>query len=222
MDLCYFCGSPATSKEHVPPKSFFPKGGARDYRRNLIKVPSCDAHNSLKSKDDEYVRALLVGISKKINEGKNKDLIRLRESVVRSMVRNPNLISLVLRNSSPALSFGVGEIPTEPVSAEYDFERVKNLLESIAKGVFFHHYKKAWGGKVEVIPHFLISDSATVEEKNISKRLCSLIQEKYSSGENKEIFHYELSSYDAEGSPRHSVDFCLYKEFNVSCIFYCG
>ena len=212
MDLCYFCGSFATSKEHVPPKSFFPKGGAKDYRRNLIKVPSCDAHNSLKSKDDEYVRALLIGISKKINQGANKDLIRLRDSVIRSITRNPNLISLVLRNPNPPLSFGSGKLPTTPVSAEYELERVKNLLESIAKGVFFNHYKETWRGKIEV----------TAEETNISKRLCSLIQEKYSSGENKEIFHYELSSFNTEGSPRHSVDFCFYKEFFVSCIFYYG
>ncbi|MCK0745462.1 hypothetical protein [Chromohalobacter nigrandesensis] len=222
MDLCYFCGSPATSKEHVPPKSFFPKGGRRGYRRNLIKVPSCDAHNSLKSKDDEYVRALLVGISKRINEGGDKGLVLLRDSVIRSMTRNPNLISLVIRNPSPPLSFGSGEVPTIPVSSEYDLERVENFLKSIAKGVFFHHYKEVWRGEVDVIPHFLIPESATAEEKNFSKRLVSLMREKISSGENKEIFYYELSDFNAEDGPRYSIDFCLYKEFNVSCIFYYG
>jgi hypothetical protein len=52
------CDSLATSSEHVPPKCFFPekKDLPRevDLRKNLFKVPSCDAHNSQKSHDDEY------------------------------------------------------------------------------------------------------------------------------------------------------------------------
>ena len=53
---CYFCGNVATGVEHVPPKCFFPRGK----RDNLITVPSCDAHNQEKSKEDEYIRAILL------------------------------------------------------------------------------------------------------------------------------------------------------------------
>ena len=55
-ETCYYCGKPATSREHAPPRSFFPDSS----KLNLITVPSCDIHNGRKSKDDEYVRALLV------------------------------------------------------------------------------------------------------------------------------------------------------------------
>jgi hypothetical protein len=55
---CYACGEKRRSVEHVPPKCFFPderdaKGNAL-YRKQLITVPACDAHNLEKSKDDFY------------------------------------------------------------------------------------------------------------------------------------------------------------------------
>lgn len=53
---CYYCGGEVTGKEHVPPRSFFPKGK----RQNLITVDSCDLHNQEKSKEDEYIRAVLL------------------------------------------------------------------------------------------------------------------------------------------------------------------
>src|SRR5580693_278477 len=61
---CYACDTPKTSMEHAPPISFFPKNP--NYRKDLIKVPSCDRHNSQKSGDDEYARwhlAALDGIN---------------------------------------------------------------------------------------------------------------------------------------------------------------
>ncbi|UZJ61194.1 hypothetical protein OKW98_05580 [Pseudomonas sp. KU26590] len=57
---CYYCEKPATGMEHVPPQSFFIKG----QRDGLISVPSCDVHNQQKSKDDEYVRAVLLSSAK--------------------------------------------------------------------------------------------------------------------------------------------------------------
>jgi hypothetical protein len=53
---CYMCEELATSVEHVPAKCFFPKG----QRQNLITVPSCPRHNNETSKDDEYVRGIIV------------------------------------------------------------------------------------------------------------------------------------------------------------------
>jgi hypothetical protein len=57
--ICYYCNEIATTKEHTPPKCFFPKkkdlpSGSPDYRKNLITVPSCEKHNTGRSKDDEY------------------------------------------------------------------------------------------------------------------------------------------------------------------------
>ncbi len=63
--ICYKCGAPASSKEHVPPKCLFPEEkdiNTSFFRHNLITVPSCDQHNSVKSKDDEFLLACITGI----------------------------------------------------------------------------------------------------------------------------------------------------------------
>ena len=53
---CYWCGEPATSKEHVPPENIFPE----EYRAKLLKVDSCKRHNEEFSKLDERMRYHMV------------------------------------------------------------------------------------------------------------------------------------------------------------------
>lgn len=52
---CYFqgCTEKGTTKEHIPPRSFFPE----DERLQLPTVKSCKAHNNDKSTNDLYVLA---------------------------------------------------------------------------------------------------------------------------------------------------------------------
>lgn len=52
---CYYqgCTSKGTTKEHIPPKAFFPEGE----RDQLLTVRSCPHHNNAKSNDDLYVLA---------------------------------------------------------------------------------------------------------------------------------------------------------------------
>ena len=62
---CYVCDSPSTSVEHVHPLCLFPE--TKDwkfssFRKHLITVPSCDLHNSKKSKDDEFLMITLASI----------------------------------------------------------------------------------------------------------------------------------------------------------------
>lgn len=62
---CYACEAQATSREHVPPLCLFPTArdsDGQDLRRNLITVPSHEAHNLQKSKDDEFLMVSIAGI----------------------------------------------------------------------------------------------------------------------------------------------------------------
>jgi hypothetical protein len=64
MESCYICEDLATSREHVPPKCFYPKQKdlptGFDFRKNLIKIPSCEQHNSAKSPDDEFLLFIIT------------------------------------------------------------------------------------------------------------------------------------------------------------------
>ena len=58
-NLCIYCGkNPASTRDHVPPKSFFP----RPRPANLITVPSCEDCNNVFGKDDERVRNIITSI----------------------------------------------------------------------------------------------------------------------------------------------------------------
>ena len=53
---CYYCGKPATSVEHLPPKQMF-----KTFQCDSLTVPSCDEHNSKKGGHDQaVVSALLI------------------------------------------------------------------------------------------------------------------------------------------------------------------
>ncbi|MGL4843101.1 MAG: hypothetical protein ACRC2Y_00465 [Aeromonas veronii] len=53
MAECYYpgCVNEASTKEHIPPRSFFPD----NKKENLMTIKSCPIHNNEKTKDDIYV-----------------------------------------------------------------------------------------------------------------------------------------------------------------------
>ena len=87
---CYMCNLNATSVEHIPVQCFFLEG----YRNQLITVPSCNIHNSKKSKDDEYVRNIFC-----LNYSNNELAhSKVFEKVYRSYERNPKLLMTTVKN----------------------------------------------------------------------------------------------------------------------------
>ena len=120
------CDAPATSREHVPPKCIFPDDA--HLRKNLIKVPSCDAHNLRKSKDDELLRHVLACAPA------NNDLaLRVVErGVMPSWERRPHILETFLPNLTP-LKFG------DYVTASFtiDINRFEASIRAIVRGLFF-------------------------------------------------------------------------------------
>lgn len=124
MNKCYFCHGEATTKEHVPPKQLFP----RDMRRNLITVPSCQLHNGLKSRDDDYLRFVLIGSLKDIKDKRFKSVF---DKTIRSIERKPSLAVSFLRT--------LKDFDGLP-SVEIDKKRLSYSYESIGRGIVFHEF----------------------------------------------------------------------------------
>jgi hypothetical protein len=62
---CYFCGKPATSKEHAPPRLMF-----NTFDCDSLTVPACEMHNNSKGhKDRAVVSWLLKALSRSIEAG---------------------------------------------------------------------------------------------------------------------------------------------------------
>jgi hypothetical protein len=138
------CESPATTREHVPPKCFFPKSKdtplGEDLRFNLITVPSCEEHNSAKSKDDEYLCFVVAFHFENNPVGAHSSAVRFlravkeRQSIIH-ILKNP---FAVIVNGLPTIGFHV------------DPSRVDRVFDHIARGLAFHHYGHKYTGPVKL------------------------------------------------------------------------
>jgi hypothetical protein len=132
VDECYMCDAAATSEEHAPPESFYPKG----YRSNLIKVPSCAEHNEANSKDVEYVRNVIS-----TQHGTNGAAALIFEKTKRSFDHSPKLTARTFRDLKPVMIEGV-ETGAFPV----DLTRHKRVMAAIAYALYFHTYGRKHRG----------------------------------------------------------------------------
>lgn len=130
LSVCYWCGQPATTREHVPPRSLFPKGN----RDELITVGACQTHNTDFSKLDErfkiYIQAM--GTSQQaIDDFTNKTVRGLNRNEAAGLVK-----------SLSASSF-YHEINGENrLVMKIDTEHTEKFVEKIIRGLYFYHTKK--------------------------------------------------------------------------------
>jgi hypothetical protein len=128
IQRCYACTEIATSREHVPPKSFFPEG----YRTNATVVPSCERHNNDNSLDVEYVRNILVSHV----ETSSEIIELLSPKVWRSFSRSPALLRKTFTELNEV--FYRGE---RTGSFSVDIPRLNRVMSSIASGMYFHTFR---------------------------------------------------------------------------------
>jgi len=133
------CDQPEVSKEHVPPKCFFPEQKdlpkGIDYRKNLITVPSCEKHNMSTSKDDEYLLAVIITHHQNNQAAYN----HFMSKILRMLKRKTSLTERIVKSSTPVTIAGQS---TALLNAEPD--RVYPELKKIACGIHFHHFGVKW------------------------------------------------------------------------------
>lgn len=97
---CYFQGCPehGTTKEHIPPRSFFPT----DQRHQLMTVKSCERHNNEKSPDDIYVLAQICMNASPLN--RSREIFRNR--VLPQLRFNGAALAKTLCNDAKRLANG--------------------------------------------------------------------------------------------------------------------
>lgn len=188
------CVADATSKEHVPPHCFFPKGR----RNDLITVPSCSTHNNDNSKDVEYVRNIVV------THHKTNEVARLhfREKALKSFTRSPKLFSQTLHNAKEVRLDG--EVTGVGI---LDLPRFKSVMKAIAFGIYFNRHEKVFEGDWEIFGTGLVSTDALFEGKpDGSDDLRNLLSE---------------LTYDELSMPQPEVFRCFAHEWNNAIIVYC-
>ena len=130
--LCVFCDSPATTKDHVPPKCIFPG----DRRKNLKTVPACHACNSATKKDDEYFRIVVATAA---NDSDSAGAI-LRNKILPGAQVRPGLLKQVIGTIEPIdIHSDRGIYMGQKPAFTYDASRVHPIVEKIVKGLFYIH-----------------------------------------------------------------------------------
>lgn len=190
---CYFCGKPATSREHVPPLCLFPEkkdlDDEADYRKNLITVPSCDAHNSKKSKNDEYLLLILVHGYFNNKVGRK----HFRSKLIRALTRRPAILAALYDNKKPVV------IDAEPtVAVDIDRERFNDALVHVCQGLCYVHTGRAWPKEIEIhTPMLLVTKGPDADRANelvtgLSKAVIRCLRETKRYGENEDVFWYQI------------------------------
>jgi hypothetical protein len=195
---CYMCDGCATSTEHAPPKCLFPEPAdcdGQDYRKNLITVPSCESHNSQKSKDDEYLLYLLSSCDA-INEICER---HFATKVIRSITQRPSLMSGLIRSASLRWHYDVrtGEWH-DSLAVPINVERVWSVLGNMGRALSFAHTGGKWLANVAIFPHFLHDDMRVgARDRMDSRKLLHTADAVFANasklGENQAVFHYQLA-----------------------------
>jgi hypothetical protein len=182
MNTCYACDAPATGDEHVPPQCIFPKEG--QYRKNLIKVPSCDIHNSKKSKNDEYLKFILTAV------GGMSELAGsiFGDSVMRSFEHVPHLVD----KFTPSLQLvQVGGFETGGFAL--DVVRFESSVASIVRGLLFHETGKKLASELRVAwAQMLTANYSTAPYLEVIRR-AEQIPANY-LGANPRVFQYAINN----------------------------
>lgn len=196
---CYYCGKPKTSMEHVPPKVFFPDEkysfDGQNKRQNLITVPSCDEHNSAKSELDEFLFSVITISATSNEQGQH---LASKKAINKVMVRNRYIPHSIFSSSKIGLiSRNRGRDFKPTLAWSVDRDKLDNCFEHIAKGIYFHHFKKVYTRSVQIDYEFKRSTSKNSEKINQkSEKHYQLIKERLADiekhGENPDIFYYQI------------------------------
>lgn len=148
---CYACDQPATTKEHAPPSSFFPKGE----RNNLITVPSCREHNNDQSKDVEYARNVIT-IMFGVNEVGQQ---HFSDKSLRSLEHSPALLCTTFS--------GIRRVNFQGVATgafTVNRERVTSTMKACIRALHFRETQEKIFNWEVILPNLYFSGSTTDRE----------------------------------------------------------
>ena len=184
---CYMCSETATTTEHAPPKCFFPeaKDVGVDLRVNLITVPSCDAHNTSRSQDDEYAMMFVVTNYETNRVAREQ----FGSKCIRALKRSPGFASAVFNRRRPVRMAG-----QSTVAVEVDRARFDRVIAHTCRALFFHETGRQLLDELFVwSPAFrhggLESDA---DEAVLAFSARQLLQARPRLGRNQEVFWYQI------------------------------
>jgi len=203
--ICYWCGDPATSREHVPSRNLFPQGK----NKNLITVPSCSRHNEALTKFDEKFRLYLQARESSadaLNEFKTTTLRGLNRPESQGLVRG------LARGARRVVVHGQQTLALQVDPAEQNL-----YFEKIIRGLYFHLYQKPTKGRVvSVSKDFIVPGLDYGElQRIIGPHLNDANVTKEGKTHNPDIFGYKYVRVEEAGKEVLAVAMLFYSGVEV-------
>ena len=216
-NICYECGVPlnkeSLTKEHVPPKSFFPKSD----RDSLITVPACVKHNGGKSDDDEYFFQIIC-MQIQAN-AKGQDIAT--NKAVKGVLRNRKITKVLASNATQVYVDEDRTGQLKPTFAfKFDDEKLDNSISSICKALYYYEFYKVFIGDIKTYYEFQISlDNDSIKQNKEFEKNRILIQKNFSTiekkGKNQEIFYYQIMKLPKGLGFSFAIRLCFYEGVGV-------
>lgn len=205
-ETCYMCDDIAVSREHVPPLCIFPESKDLDsgvnLRKNLTTVPSCDKHNSKKSKDDELMLFVLT-LSIANNEAAKQQGV---SKILRAVLRNPELPSYFFSEAIPVCSVEPDVQPISTSMAKIDYQRFLTATTQMAKALYFHHFGNKFSGRCSIFSDFMLQyeTEGAIESNELQYKTAQIVKPHFDQaqqyGDNPSVFTYSILPPDVNGT----------------------
>lgn len=216
MPRCYMCDLPGTTIEHVPPRALFPEAkdvGGKNYRIDLITVPSCPLHNTAKSDDDEFLMVSLAGIVGNNSIGYRHKITKVDRAIRRSSYR---LLEKVIIKKQRLTKIEIDHNKfLEIIWGTPDADRLQRCFERIVRGLHLHHFAKPLVGEIRPLLGFLFHSDRSAKNftQFISDRAALDLADKPVHGKNRDVFYSQVTDPDQFGL--YMFRLCFYGGLNV-------
>ena len=168
------------------------------HRQNLITVPSCDRHNLLKSKDDEFLMVSTAGIIGNNSIGYQHKFGKVDRAIRRSSNR---LLEKVFLKKQHYIIKTNGNQFFEIIWGTPDYDRLISCYEHISYGIFYHHFRRRFVGEVKILPGYLHkeSENARVFNQFMRDKTDLELRGKEKFGANQDVFYFQFTDKDEFG-----------------------
>src|SRR6266540_3122924 len=132
LGFCVYCGQPATTRDHLPPKCLL--GDAKP--NNLVVVPSCGQCNNGASRDDEYaMRIALVEGTERTQAGRDVDK-KFQRALARE--ESKGLRTAFVESLYPVdVVTESGLFVRQGFAFDLEWDRMTTLLDRLIRGYFW-------------------------------------------------------------------------------------
>jgi hypothetical protein len=200
-NICYYCGKIADGgKQHIPARNFFPNG----MRENLIKVPSCKAHNQGIQKLEERCHFQFFIQSRSPEAEKHSEkLINELDRPERKLFRD-------------SLANNYRDIDSERGGLFIDMSVIDEYMKYLVSGLYFYHTNMINNGEIKLINN-------KEEPEKFYNALCkfpgfNILKE--GNACNKDIFNYKYCFFNPKNKINEDSFWYLnfYKEISYIAV----